>query len=241
MQLAQLNITNKTLDVAEVQVITLGSAIDDDVYGAAFGFGSASVIASGHTPTTLATALAAQITSLAGSLVTIVASGATITLTSKRAGVPIDVSVFGPMATKEVTVPAAKKRDIILASVGFSNVPASGSTSEMVNPDNLLSSTKATLRSLEVAGLISVKPPLSSLGGVLSGGLDIADGETLTINGLRITGDVTVPATGTLTAVDCFFEGDVTVTAGGTCTLTGGRIMGTVTGTVAHDAGSVGI
>jgi hypothetical protein len=242
MQLVQVNIKNETQDVAEEQLLTFGGAVDGEVYGAAFGFGSASVVGASHTPTTLAAAISAAINSVAGSIVTATPSTNTVTVVANRAGVPIDMSKFGPSVTLDITVPAAKKAAVVLSTLGFSNVPADGTTTEMVNLENLSKATRASLKSMEAAGLITIKPSLDALvSGVLSGDLALDANESLVLDGIRVSGDVTVSATGTLTATDCFFEGDITVTAGGVCNLSGGRVIGTKTGTVTHDAGDVGL
>ena len=231
MQFAKLIISNLTQTVAEEQVITLGTAVDDEIYGAAFGFASASITASGHTPTTLATALAAQINAVAGSIVTASPSANQITVVADRAGVPIDMSVFGPSASKVVTVKAAVERDIDLSSIGFVSVPAGGSTTETLNLSNLTKATKSTLLARQNAGEISIKPSLLAIEtNVISGDLAVSGGEEIELTGMRVIGDVTVAAAGsTLLATDCPLEGDIAVSAGGSCTLTGGRVSGNVT------------
>lgn len=241
--LANLNITNETADVAEVQTITIGSAVEGETYAAVFGFASASVVAgSGDTPSNVATALAGEINTVAGSIVTASPSSNTVVVTADVAGRSFDMSVTGPSTNSVVTTPAALAREIDLTAIAFGALPEGSSLSKTIEVGNLTENAISVLKGKEKRGELSVNPPIDALlSGVVEGDLSVGAGETVTIEGLRVEGDVVIAATGTLLANDCFFAGDVDNSAGGTATLTGGRVIGTKSGTVTHTQGDIGV
>jgi len=254
----QLVVTNETEDVAEVRKAVIGTGREGEKHGISFGEGVTYfyTVGAAEDEDDVATDLRSQINS--GSL-PYTASGATneVIVTADRAGRVFTLGVTHPNDHVELVTAAEQAVDVILPR-GFSRtVPAEGNVLLTMNTSRLEESDLVGLNALVLAGKVSTLPALSAITLGEVDGLDIPTGIALEVRNVTVKGDISVTGTlnligchvegdtamdgGVLDGTDTFFEGDLdNASVAGTVTLVGGRIMGTGSGTITHDAGDVG-